>query len=87
MTWLTKWATGAPIQSKVRRDKRDTQTHGIWVTDSTTAVVARFRPQNKIEIASGGEPIVEFKSDDTCTIQVRHASSRGMESRVTNAVC
>ena len=37
-------------------------------------MVARFRPQNKIEIASGGEPIVEFKNDDTCTIQVRHAS-------------
>ncbi|KAF2130355.1 kinesin, partial [Dothidotthia symphoricarpi CBS 119687] len=33
------------------------------------AVVARFRPQNKIEIASGGEPIVDFNSDDTCTIQ------------------
>jgi hypothetical protein len=34
-------------------------------------VVARFRPQNKIEIASGGEPIVDFKSEDTCSINVR----------------
>lgn len=32
--------------------------------------MARFRPQNKIEIASGGEPIVDFNSEDTCTIQV-----------------
>jgi len=34
-------------------------------------VVARFRPQNKVEIASGGEPIVDFKSEDTCSINVR----------------
>ena len=37
----------------------------------TIAVVARFRPQNKIEIASGGQPIVAFDSEDTCRIQVR----------------
>jgi kinesin family protein 5 len=36
--------------------------------------VARFRPQNKIEIASGGQPIVEFNSEDTCTIQVRRGA-------------
>jgi hypothetical protein len=35
------------------------------------SVVARFRPQNKVELASGGEPIVEFPSEDTCSIQVR----------------
>jgi hypothetical protein len=35
------------------------------------AVVARFRPQNKIELANGGEPVVDFPSDDTCTINVR----------------
>ena len=34
-------------------------------------VVARFRPQNKIELAYGGEPVVEFQNDDTCTINVR----------------
>lgn len=33
-------------------------------------VVARFRPQNKIELANGGEPIVEFDSEDTCKINV-----------------
>jgi hypothetical protein len=35
-------------------------------------VVARFRPQNKLELANGGEPIVAFQSEDTCSIQVRH---------------
>jgi kinesin family protein 5 len=37
--------------------------------------VARFRPQNKVEIASGGEPIVDFNSEDTCTIQVCRSHS------------
>ncbi|KAK0743590.1 P-loop containing nucleoside triphosphate hydrolase protein [Schizothecium vesticola] len=31
-------------------------------------VVARFRPQNKIEINSGGQPIVRFDGADTCII-------------------
>lgn len=34
-------------------------------------VVARFRPQNKVELESGGEPIVNFDGDDTCAINVR----------------
>ncbi len=34
-------------------------------------VVARFRPQNRIEIESGGQPIVRFEGDDTCTVDVR----------------
>lgn len=33
-------------------------------------VVARFRPQNKTELAQGGEPIVEFEANDTCKINV-----------------
>ena len=33
-----------------------------------SAVVARFRPQNKTEIAHGGEPIVKFLDDETCSI-------------------
>ena len=33
-------------------------------------VVARFRPQNKIELGEGGTPIVAFDGDDTCTIEV-----------------
>ena len=34
-------------------------------------VVARFRPPNKAEIASGGETIVDFETEDTCQINVR----------------
>lgn len=33
-------------------------------------VVARFRPQNRVEIESGGQPIVRFDGNDTCTIDV-----------------
>ncbi|CAI6327206.1 unnamed protein product [Periconia digitata] len=51
-------------------------------TSNTIKVVARFRPQNKIEIASGGEPIVEFKEDDTCTVQSKEASGSFTFDRV-----
>jgi hypothetical protein len=33
-------------------------------------VVARFRPQNRTEIELGGQPIVEFDSEDTCRLDV-----------------
>lgn len=33
-------------------------------------VVARFRPQNRIEVAEGGQPIVEFETEDTCRLDV-----------------
>ena len=33
-------------------------------------VVARFRPPNKTELASGGETIVNFETEDTCNINV-----------------
>lgn len=33
-------------------------------------VVARFRPQNRIELDSGGKPIVSFNADDSCTLDV-----------------
>ncbi|KAI1630342.1 kinesin family member 5 [Exophiala viscosa] len=32
-------------------------------------VVARFRPQNKVEVANGGQPIVQFSGEDTCQLQ------------------
>lgn len=35
-------------------------------------VVARFRPQNRIELESGGKPIVSFDGEDSCTLDVRH---------------
>jgi len=38
-------------------------------------VVARFRPQNSIEIREGGQPIVQFHSEDTCELTVGPASS------------
>ncbi|KAF1956971.1 kinesin-domain-containing protein [Byssothecium circinans] len=52
------------------------------MSSNTIKVVARFRPQNKVEIASGGEPIVEFKDDDTCTIQSKEASGSFTFDRV-----
>ncbi|KAM5472250.1 Kinesin heavy chain [Microsporum audouinii] len=42
---------------------------------NTIKVVARFRPQNKVEIANGGEPIVDFESEETCRINSKEASS------------
>ncbi|PSN73569.1 kinesin-domain-containing protein [Corynespora cassiicola Philippines] len=51
-------------------------------SSNTIKVVARFRPQNKVELASGGEPIVEFKSDDTCAIQSKEASGAFTFDRV-----
>jgi len=40
-------------------------------------VVARFRPQNRIEVGEGGQPIVEFESEDTCKLDVCILSLRG----------
>ncbi|RPA79083.1 kinesin-domain-containing protein [Ascobolus immersus RN42] len=36
-------------------------------------VVARFRPQNKIEIREGGSPIVRFPSEETCVLDSENA--------------
>lgn len=33
-------------------------------------VVARFRPQNKVELSSGGTPIVEFEGEESCRVNV-----------------
>ncbi|PGH00232.1 kinesin heavy chain [Blastomyces parvus] len=49
---------------------------------NTIKVVARFRPQNKIELASGGEPIVEFDSEDTCKINSKEAAGAFTFDRV-----
>ncbi|KAJ2982277.1 hypothetical protein NUW58_g6478 [Xylaria curta] len=45
-------------------------------------VVARFRPQNKIELESGGEPIVAFDGNDTCTITSAEAAGSFTFDRV-----
>ncbi|KAL2153380.1 hypothetical protein VTH82DRAFT_4535 [Thermothelomyces myriococcoides] len=45
-------------------------------------VVARFRPQNRVEIESGGQPIVTFNGPDTCTIDSREAQGTFTFDRV-----
>ncbi|KAH7149941.1 P-loop containing nucleoside triphosphate hydrolase protein [Dactylonectria estremocensis] len=50
-------------------------------------VVARFRPQNKIELESGGKPIVAFDGDDTCTIDSRDAQGSFTFDRVFDMGC
>lgn len=51
-------------------------------TANTIKVVARFRPQNKIEVAAGSEQIVEFKGEDSCTINSREGSGAFTFDRV-----
>ncbi|KAK0715026.1 P-loop containing nucleoside triphosphate hydrolase protein [Lasiosphaeris hirsuta] len=50
-------------------------------------VVARFRPQNKIEIESGGQPIVRFDGQDTCTIDSKEAQGSFTFDRVFDMGC
>ncbi|KFY89021.1 hypothetical protein V500_05997 [Pseudogymnoascus sp. VKM F-4518 (FW-2643)] len=45
-------------------------------------VVLRFRPQNRREIESGGEPIVSFDSDDTCKLDSLEATGSFTFDRV-----
>ena len=40
------------------------------MSNNSIKVVARFRPQNKIELGSGGKPIVTFDTEETCTVDV-----------------
>lgn len=51
-------------------------------TANTIKVVARFRPQNKIEVAAGSEQIVEFTGEDSCTINSREAAGSFTFDRV-----
>ncbi|PHH56023.1 Kinesin heavy chain [Ceratocystis fimbriata CBS 114723] len=50
-------------------------------------VVARFRPQNKIELASGGQPIVTFDGQDTCTVDSKEAQGSFTFDRVFDMSC
>lgn len=43
-------------------------------TANSIKVVARFRPQNRVELESGGQPVVRFEGDDTVTIDVSSCS-------------
>ncbi|KAL8728943.1 MAG: hypothetical protein Q9166_005038 [cf. Caloplaca sp. 2 TL-2023] len=49
---------------------------------NTIKVVARFRPPNKAEIASGGETIVDFETEDTCQLNSREAAGAFTFDRV-----
>ncbi|SLM39242.1 kinesin heavy chain [Lasallia pustulata] len=49
---------------------------------NTIKVVARFRPPNKAELASGGEQIVDFETDDTCNISSREGPAAFTFDRV-----
>ncbi|KAK1762236.1 kinesin-domain-containing protein [Phialemonium atrogriseum] len=50
-------------------------------------VVARFRPQNRIELDSGGQPIVSFDGNDTCTIESKEAQGSFTFDRVFDMSC
>ncbi|KAK3688402.1 P-loop containing nucleoside triphosphate hydrolase protein [Podospora appendiculata] len=50
-------------------------------------VVARFRPQNRIEIESGGQPIVSFDGQDTCTVETREGQGSFTFDRVFDMAC
>ncbi|KAH8820078.1 kinesin heavy chain [Xylogone sp. PMI_703] len=45
-------------------------------------VVARFRPQNRVENEQGGLPIVTFDSEDTCTLDSKEATGSFTFDRV-----
>ncbi|KAH7312823.1 kinesin heavy chain [Rhexocercosporidium sp. MPI-PUGE-AT-0058] len=45
-------------------------------------VVARFRPQNRIEVGEGGQPIVAFETEDTCRLDSKEASGSFTFDRV-----
>ncbi|KAK9773562.1 putative Kinesin [Seiridium cardinale] len=50
-------------------------------------VVARFRPQNKVELSSGGQPIVSFDGDDTCSLNSAEAAGSFTFDRVFDMSC
>jgi kinesin family protein 5 len=54
---------------------------------NTIKVVARFRPQNRVELESGGKPIVTFDGDDSCTIESREAQGSFTFDRVFDMSC
>lgn len=49
---------------------------------NTIKVVARFRPPNKAELANGGDQIVDFETEDTCSINSNEAAGAFTFDRV-----
>ncbi|RQM07832.1 hypothetical protein DH86_00000699 [Scytalidium sp. 3C] len=54
----------------------------IFIMSNSIKVVARFRPQNRTEIELGGQPIVAFDSEDTCTLDSKEATGSFTFDRV-----
>ncbi|GAB7366791.1 hypothetical protein MBLNU230_g0742t1 [Neophaeotheca triangularis] len=52
------------------------------MSSNTIKVVARFRPQNKTELAAGSSKIVDFESEDTCNINSKESSGSFTFDRV-----
>lgn len=52
----------------------------IMSAANSIKVVARFRPQNKIELESGGKPIVTFESEDSCRLDVSERRRRAQDA-------
>ncbi|KAI9793780.1 MAG: Kinesin heavy chain [Piccolia ochrophora] len=55
---------------------------GATGSGNTIKVVARFRPENKSELERGGQPIVAFDTEDTCTLSSSEASGAFTFDRV-----
>ncbi|PTB70643.1 kinesin [Trichoderma citrinoviride] len=57
------------------------------MSNNSIKVVARFRPQNRVEIESGGKPIVRFDSEDTCTLDSKEAQGTFTFDRIFDMSC
>ncbi|KAH7375769.1 kinesin heavy chain [Plectosphaerella cucumerina] len=55
--------------------------------NNSIKVVARFRPQNKVELESGGQPIVTFDAEDTCSLDSKEAQGSFTFDRVFDMNC
>ncbi|WYZ45303.1 hypothetical protein EsH8_VIII_000619 [Colletotrichum jinshuiense] len=55
--------------------------------NNSIKVVARFRPQNKVELESGGQPIVSFNGEETCTLDSKEAQGSFTFDRVFDMKC
>ncbi|KAB8234363.1 P-loop containing nucleoside triphosphate hydrolase protein [Aspergillus alliaceus] len=51
-------------------------------SNTSIKVVARFRPQNKVELSSGGEPIVDFENEQSCAINSKEGTGSFTFDRV-----
>ncbi|KAE8382297.1 P-loop containing nucleoside triphosphate hydrolase protein [Aspergillus bertholletiae] len=51
-------------------------------SNTSIKVVARFRPQNKVELSSGGEPIVDFENEQSCQINSKEGTGSFTFDRV-----